>query len=187
MNFNDNNPTSGDSVPSGQDQKSCSCGPCNRKWCILLLVLTILVLVVGVLVLKYGKRFSEPYKMGMAQIRADGQVQQVFGQPIRDDSWIPSGDLGADEANLYWDLAGPKGKGKVYVKARKTAGNWDIVVIEVTPPEGKKIILQGEGSGNDAPVFVPQGAPATEKSQETAPPPDLSPNIPMPEETEPKK
>jgi hypothetical protein len=184
MNPNINNPISSGSAPSTQAEKPrCLC---KRKWFIPLFILAILVIVVGGLVLKYGKRFSEPYKMGMAQIRADLQVQQAFGQPLRDDSWMPGGEVGENEANLYWDLAGPNGKGKAYVKARNTAGKWEIVIIEVTPPEGKKIVLQGAGGGNDAPVFNPQGAGGAKK-EETAPMPDLNPTIPAPEETEPKK
>ena len=187
MNANNTNQTPNGSVAPAQKQEPCSWCSRHRKLSITLIILAILVLVVGALVLKYGKRFSDPYKMGMAQIRADPQVQQAFGQPIRDDSWMPGGELGTDQANLYWDLAGPSGKGKVYVKARKTAGKWEIVIIEVTPPDGKKIILHAEGIGNDAPPFAPPGAAAPEKPQESAPPPDLNPNIPMPEETEPKK
>ena len=187
MNSNNNNPIPNDSASSVEGQEPrCQC-LCKRKWFIPLLIVAILIVIIVVLVLKYGKRFSEPYKMGLAQIRADQQVQQALGQGVRDDSWIPGGTVGEDEANLYWDLAGPSGKGKAYVKARKAAGKWEIVVIEVTPADGNKIILSGEGGGNDAPVFMPQGAAAPEKSQETAPSFDLNPTIPMPEETEPKK
>lgn len=131
--------------------------------------------------------------MGMAQIRADEQVQKAFGQPIKDDSWIPSGELAENEANLHWDLAGPNGKGKAYVKARKTGDKWEIVLIEVTPPEGKKIVLQGEGGGNDAPVFNPQGATTPSKEAAPAKGPDIAPpadpnlNITMPDDSSEQK
>jgi hypothetical protein len=184
-----NNLNANQCCSSGDGQKPETQCSGTRKWKILLLIVAVLVLVAGVLVLKYGKRFSDPYKMGMMQIRADEQVQKAFGQPISDDSWIPSGELTDNEANLHWDLAGPNGKGKAYVRARKSKDKWEIVLIEVTPPEGKKIILQGSGGDNDAPVF-PQGgaAPAPgantpAKTPEIAPPTDPNLNITLPDVT----
>jgi hypothetical protein len=197
MNSNNNpNPNqcaSAQCACAGQDQNAECQSSRSRKWKIVLLIFAIMILVGGTLVLKYGKRFSEPYKMGMVQIRANEQVQKAFGQPISDDSWIPSGELTVDEANLRWDLTGPNGKGKAYVKARKTGEKWEIVRIEVTPPEGKVIVLQGEGTGNDAPGFNPQGAAPTNtstpaKTIEVAPPSDPNLNITLPDEaTEQKK
>ncbi len=178
---------------NAQEQKPRDWWSRNWKWCIPLLVLVILILWGGAAVMKFiGKRYVEPYKMTMAKIQANQQVQEALGLPIRDDSWTPSGELNVEDnrgsADLRWDLAGPKGKGKAYVKARMISGQWEIVMIEVTLPDGNKLVLRDEGGANEAPPFAPPGAATPEKSPETAPLPDLTPNIPpLPEETEPKK
>ena len=139
-----------------------------------------------------GLRSKEPYKLGLQKIQADPQSQQAFGQPIKDNSWLPAGEIteasGRGNAELRWDLVGPKGKGKAYVKARLMEGKWEIVIIEVNLPDGKKILLHEEGpDGSEAPAFSPGGTAEPEKPQETAPALDLNPSIPMPEETGPKK
>ncbi|MGW8257865.1 MAG: cytochrome c oxidase assembly factor Coa1 family protein [Thermoguttaceae bacterium] len=179
MDTNNNNPNASD-VNSPKAQGACCSCPFGRKWFVALLVLVLLVAVVGGLVLKYGKRFSDPYKMGMARIAADKQVQASFGQPVSDVCWMPGGEVGTEEANLYWDLAGPKGKGKANVKARLMNGKWEIVMVEVTLPEGEKIVLPDKGGANDAPLFDQPKKSDSEKSQNKSSQPEPDLNISLP-------
>lgn len=134
-----------------------------------------------------GLRHQEPYVVAMEKIQANPQAQEAFGQPISDNSWMPAIMPDGNNIDIRWDLVGPKGKGKAYVKSRLSGNKWDIVVIEVILPDGTKLVLHDEGGGNDAPKFQPQGAAEDEKKPDAAPPPDLTPNIPSIEESEPKK
>ena len=197
MSYNYSDPTAIEANFPGQEPKPRGWWSRNWKWFVPATLLGLVLMCSGcVAAILFGivglLRSSPPYVTTMEKIQADPQVKEAFGEPIRDVSWIPAGELNTQNdtgtAELRWDLAGPKGKGKVYVKARMTNGKWDIVMIEVIPPEGKKIVLHDEGpGGNEAPVFNPQGKTAPEKPQETSPPPELNPTIPMPEEMEPKK
>ncbi|MGD0519061.1 MAG: cytochrome c oxidase assembly factor Coa1 family protein [Thermoguttaceae bacterium] len=141
---------------------------------------------IGVLFIS-GLRHLEPYVVTMDKIQANPEAQEAFGQPIRDDSWFPVLTPDGNNMDIRWDLAGPKGKGKAHVKARMTGNKWETVLIEIILPNDKKIQLHDEGGGNVAAPFVPSGAAEGEKKEEAAPPPNINPNIPMPDESEPKK
>jgi hypothetical protein len=167
----------------------------NWKWLVPTLFLFMIIFCCGcpggIFVGVVGiMRNSEPYLMAMEKIQANPEAQEAFGQPIRDDSWMPLGEIkqelidGSGNAELRWALAGPKGKGKAYVKARMVDGKWEIEMIEVNLPNGKKVVLRDEGGGNEAPPFPAQDNAESGKAKETAPP-DM--NITMPGEGEPKK
>jgi hypothetical protein len=135
-------------------------------------------------------RNSEPYLIAMEKIQANPEAQEALGQPIRDNSWMPIGEINQDitsgtgNTELRWNLAGPKGEGKAYVKARMADGKWEIVMIEVNLPNGKKIVLHDKGGGNDAPPFPAQDNAEPGKAKEVEPP-DM--NITTPDKGESKK
>jgi hypothetical protein len=198
MNPNDNFSTMGGAIPSQQAAKPRGWWSRNWKWFVpTTFILFVLICCGGPVGLFFGAvgimRNSDAYTMGMKQIQANPQVKEALGEDIREVSWMPAGKIeivgDGGNAELRWDLAGTKGNGKAYVKARRTNGKWEIVVIEVTPPDGKKIVMQGEGAGNDAPKFQgdanpPAGGEA--KPDDSAPPPEITPQIPMPGEGETK-
>jgi len=82
----------------------------------------------------------------------------------------------AREADIRWEIEGPKGRAKAHVAARKEGDRWDLVVLEVTLADGKKISIAQEGGSNDAPKF--ESKPAETKPEDNSPPPDI--NLPAP-------
>jgi hypothetical protein len=175
-----------------QEQKPRGWWSRNWKWFVPTVFLCLILMCSGCLagigyMIVYGLKNQEPYLVAMEKIQANQQAQEAFGQPIRDNSWIPALIPDGNNIDMRWDLVGPKGKGKAYVKSRMIGNKFEIVVIEVVLPDGKKLVLHDEGGGNEAPKFQPPGAAEGDKKAETAPPPDLTPNIPAIEESEPKK
>lgn len=138
---------------------------------------------------------SEAYKMTMQKIESNEELKEELGQPITNLLSPPPSfrmEENADGSGLMdarWEIEGPKGRGRAHVIARMRDAKWEIVTIDVTiVSNNKKIVLQDDAGGNVAPPFNPQGAAPPEKSkEESAPQPDLNPNIPMSEESEPKK
>jgi hypothetical protein len=191
MSFNYSDPTALNATIPDQAQKPRGWWSRNWKWFIPTLFLCMILLcsgcVVGIFFMIIGGlRQTEPYLPAMQQIQASKEVQEAFGQPIRDDSWMPTFSPDGNNIDERWDLVGPKGKGKAHVKARMGKNKLEIVLIEVTLPNDKRLLLHDEGpGGNDAPAFTPKGADDGEKKQEVAPPPDM--NITLPDEGEPKK
>jgi hypothetical protein len=133
---------------------------------------------------------SPPYKIAMERIETDPKIKEAFGEPIKDVSFIPSGEMNMKndqgEAKLYWDIEGPKGKGKAGVSARTNQGKWEIVMVEVTLPDGKKITFN-DFEGVSAPPFITNPASQDNSTEEKTPDEILSPSIPMPEDSEPGK
>ena len=66
------------------------------------------------------KRNIEPYLKTMERIQANPQIQEAFGQPIRDDSWMPGGNV---RDSIILGFGRPKGKGKVFIKTRLQMAN----------------------------------------------------------------
>jgi hypothetical protein len=191
MSFNYSDPTAMNANFPGPEQKPRGWWSRNWKWFVPTLFLCMIIMCSGCVVgIFFGIaglfRNAEPYLPAMEKIQANQEVQEAFGQPVRDNSWIPTWSPDRDNIDVRWDLVGPKGKGKAYVKARLGKGKMEIVVIEVTLPTGKRVVIHDEGpDGNDAPVFKPQGAAESDKKQDGAPP-DINPTIPNVEEDHPK-
>jgi hypothetical protein len=190
MSFNYSDPRAMDATIPGPEQKPRGWWSRNWKWFVPTIFLCLLLMCGGCLtgiaaLFISGLRHLEPYTVTMEAIQSDKEAREAFGQPIRDDSWFPVLTPDGNNLDIRWDLSGPKGKGKAYVKARMTGNNkWDIVLIEVNLPNGKKIPLHVQDGGNDAPVFNPQGAAGGEKKPESTDMPDLNPKIPTPDESE---
>jgi hypothetical protein len=192
MSSNYSDPTALNATFPGPEQKPRGWWSRNWKWFVPTVFLCLILMcggcLTGIAVLFIsGLRHLEPYVVTMEKIQANPEAQEALGQPIRDDSWFPVLSPDGNNMDIRWDLSGPKGKGKAHVKARMTGNKWEIVLIEVILPNDKKILLHDEGGGNVAPPFKAQGAAEGEKKPEAAPSPDLTPNIPMPEEGGPKK
>jgi len=123
---------------------------------------------------------SGPYETAMQKIQADPTLKQELGEPIKDVSWIPAGRLEFEndrgEADLRFDIAGPKNQAKAHMQARCTNAKWELTVLEVTLSSGKTIQLLTNG-GNDAPPFKPT-KPANAKPETKGPAPELNFSIP---------
>ncbi len=123
---------------------------------------------------------SGPYETAMQKILADPTLKQELGEPIEEVSWIPAGRLEFEndrgEADLRFDLSGPKGQAKAHMQARCTNAKWELTVLEVTLASGKTIQLLTD-DGNDAPAFKAT-KPAGGKPEAKGPAPELNFSIP---------
>jgi hypothetical protein len=103
-------------------------------------------LVAVVLTLLFGAvRSSTPFRHALARAQADPIVRGSLGSPIRD-GLFPSGAFrsGGDggRARLAIPLQGSRGRGTLYVVARRTQGRWHYTTLVVRlEPSGDRIDL----------------------------------------------
>jgi hypothetical protein len=104
----------------------------NWKWFVPTGCLGFVLLVAGfvaflVMVIFGAMKSSDVYKDALAKTRANQEVIDALGSPIKDGMFL-SGNTKVDgasgEANLAIPISGPKGKGTIYVAASKSAGQW---------------------------------------------------------------
>jgi len=105
---------------------------------------------------------SEPYRLAWQQVRQHPRVIEKLGEPIEEASF-PTGEIhienGGGEANLFFQIRGPKGEAQVQSQCRRVRGNWGGTVT-VTFEEDKERLQLQLGSGralSDAPLFNPGG------------------------------
>jgi hypothetical protein len=115
----------------------------QHKWTRWALVLHAALLVLSVCLLVAivaGIKSSEAYKLGVAKVEASPEASQFLGKPIS--AGIPMGSFSASgstgTAELSFSVDGPKGKGTVYLEARKKLGLWQI----------EEAVLEEQGTGN---------------------------------------
>ena len=120
----------------------------NWKWFVPVGCLGALVLFAGFIVLimclVFGMmKSSDAYKDAVARARAHPSVQKTIGTPIEEGMFITgninvSGPSG--QANLSIPISGPNGKGRIYVVAAKSAGQWTFSTLVVEIKETKQRI-----------------------------------------------
>jgi hypothetical protein len=185
-------PQCGYESPSPQQPPCCCCA--HKKSLIALLVMVILAAGGVWLVMQQlggSERGTEPYRVAMEKIRANTEIRDKLGVPITD-AWRAGGTI-EDQRPLLFDIAGPKGKAKVELRARCMQGKWELNILEVkVDGSHKKLnLLQDEGGappftpsqgpGGDAPAF--QAAPAAKTPEATAASEDTAGpqiNLPLP-------
>jgi hypothetical protein len=91
---------------------------------------------------------SEAYQMAVAQLNANTEVVGALGTPIS--TGFPSGSIQTSgptgSALLQFSVEGPKGRGTVYLQARKDLGTWRIIRMEVQVEGRPARIILGEGN-----------------------------------------
>src|SRR5688572_29757281 len=104
----------------------------NWKWFVPAGCLTILVLFAAFgAVIFFGisgvMRSSDAYQIAVAKAKAEPRVIAALGTPIKEGMFM-SGNTnvsgGSGHADLAIPLSGPKGTGKLYAVATKSAGTW---------------------------------------------------------------
>jgi len=89
-----------------------------------------------VLLVFSAMKSSEVYKEALARAKADSSVIEALGVPIRE-GFLMSGNTNVNgasgESNLAIPISGPKGRGTIYVSAKKLLGQWNYsgLVVEV--------------------------------------------------------
>jgi hypothetical protein len=142
----------------------------NWKWLLATLFVGGLVLMVGFFALIMGAiRSSDVAQASVATAQSNRQVVQQLGSPI-EEGWLLSGSVNVSnasgDADLSVPISGPKGKGTVYVTARKSAGRWHYSVMQVAI-EGSDERIDLLAAGAAAP---PQNSMASPRQPQAAQP-----------------
>jgi len=119
---------------------------------LLVLVLFAALLVVGFFSL-FGR--SDACALAMEQARANDQVKERLGEPLEKGLFVMgniqiSGSSG--DAELSIPISGPKGKGTLYIVAKKSMGLWKAQALQLAGEnESYRIdLLKAEGQANPA-------------------------------------
>ena len=112
-------------------------------------VMLLFVIFVGsILVIVFGAmKSTDVYKDALSQARGNSAVIEALGTPIKD-GFLVSGNTNVNgasgEANLAIPISGPKGKGTIYVSAKKSLGQWRYsgLVVEVGQTHERIDLLQ---------------------------------------------
>jgi hypothetical protein len=159
----------------------------GRHWNGLLLVafLGLTGFFVGIFALIMGgMRNSDVAKEAVARAQANRSVAEQLGARI-DEGWLMSGSInvnagGSGDADLAVPISGAKGKGTVYVTARKVGGTWNYSqMVAAIEGSGDKIDLLSASSATQpvAPAPAPSSAGETgavASAMETQPTPPAS-------------
>lgn len=130
------------------------------KWAVPVLCTVLLTLFAGFVLLLFSAVYgmiksSGPYTEALQRAQANPAAVAALGTPLRD-GWFTQGNVRVDgasgEANLQIPVSGPKGKGKLFVEASKSAGQWsfETLVLQVDA-DGERIDLQGGQAAAPAP------------------------------------
>ena len=92
------------------------------------MVVSIFAIVVGSI------QSSDVYKLALLKAQSDVRVTESIGEPVRA-GWLISGKISVSgdsgNADFSIPISGEKGSGKIYVRARKFAGNWRFENLQV--------------------------------------------------------
>jgi hypothetical protein len=123
----------------------------NWKWAVPAFV----IVSVGVLVwavfgfVTEAFRSSYAYQEALARARANPAVVEQLGTPIEPGRFV-SGSISVSgargEADLAIPVSGPKGRGTLYARASRRAGEWRFSMLLFAPESGPRIDLLKEQS-----------------------------------------
>ena len=106
----------------------------NWKWfvplgCFSMAVLFVVFVGSVLLIVFSAVKSTDVYKDALARAKAHPAVIEALGSPVTE-GFLVSGNTNVNgasgEANLSIPIAGPKGKGTIYVAARKSLGRWNL-------------------------------------------------------------
>jgi hypothetical protein len=150
----------------------------NWKW----LVPTVLIVFFVLPLALVGSIFaamknSDVAKESLLRAQKNALVVQKLGTPI-EEGWLVSGSINTSttsgDADLAVPISGPKGQGKIYVTAHKSAGAWDYQVMQIAI------------EGSDQRINLLSDAAAGAEFPPTPPgPPVQPPQVTPPVETQP--
>jgi hypothetical protein len=128
----------------------------NWKWFVPLgcfsMALLFVVFVGSVVVIVFSAvKSTDVYKNALARARSHPAVIEALGSPVTE-GFLVSGNTNVNgasgEANLAIPVSGPKGKGTIYVAAKKSLGRWEYsgLVLEIANTH-QRIDLLGSSVG----------------------------------------
>ena len=120
------------------------------KWGVTLLLASVALGTLFVIGMLSMLKDSDAYKLAQARLDADERVVALVGRPFSTGN--PSGSFqssGPDgSASLAFSIEGPKGKGQVFVEARKRLGQWQITrMVFEEDGSGRRLELAPESAG----------------------------------------
>lgn len=141
----------------------------NWKWFVPLVCLWGLAVLAAsvalILYLVFGLlKTSDAYKDALARAKANPAVVAALGTPIEAGLFV-SGSISVSgtsgDAELAIPISGPRGKGTVYVEARKSSGQWGFgkLVVEIAGT-GERINLLKHGESPPLPGTWQNKTPA---------------------------
>ena len=130
------------------------------KWAVALGCLLLVILVamfVGTIftAVEYSFQHSDAYIYAVTQARTNPLVGKKIGTPLKV-GWLATGNVNisgpSGNANLGIPIAGPRGRGTIYVVAKKSAGAWQFEMLQVEVageqqridllPQGQKVPIE---------------------------------------------
>jgi len=120
----------------------------NWKWFVPTLIFVVFVLPLAmcggaVYFVMSTLKNSDVARESMARAQSNAALTEKLGTPVQMGAWV-GGSVNVTasngRANLVIPISGPKGKGTLFVVARKTAGEWHYMVMHV--------MVQGGGTVN---------------------------------------
>lgn len=118
------------------------------KWgaigCLILLILG----AIGVAVLAFGVfaalKATDAYKEALRRAQSDPRVIAAIGTPI-EPSFVVMGNVSVDgsggQADMTFNVSGPRGKAKVHAVATRDPNGWTFSTMTATPRNGTTIDL----------------------------------------------
>jgi Cytochrome oxidase complex assembly protein 1 len=77
---------------------------------------------------------SDCYQQTLARVRTSPEIAQKIGEPLKV-GWLASGSINTSNssgnADISIPISGPKGKGTIYMVAKKSAGLWKFETLQV--------------------------------------------------------
>jgi hypothetical protein len=111
----------------------------NWKWLVPIGCLSSIIMLVGfvavIITLVFGvMKSSDVYTQGLSRAQASPAVMQALGSPIQAGFFL-SGTINVSgpsgNAEIAIPISGPKGRGTIYLVARRSAGEWSFSQLEV--------------------------------------------------------
>jgi|SRR5579864_6749758 hypothetical protein len=111
----------------------------NWKWVVPVAVVGLFVVLASfvgsiLLIVETSIQHSDFYPVALARARATPEALEKLGQPIQT-GWLASGSINisgsSGNADVSIPLRGPRGKGTLYVVAKKSAGEWKFETLQV--------------------------------------------------------
>ena len=126
----------------------------NWKWFLPTIVLTVFALPAAFIALVYGitagaMRSSDPYQFAMDRASSNPKVVDMIGEPIKPGFFITGSLLtkgSSASAELSIPIFGPKNEARVYLDAKKHAGEWNYnsLIVEFTDSSRLDLLAEEE-------------------------------------------
>ena len=120
--------------------------------CLLVIVLLGAFVAIVFTLVEVSFRKSEVYQEALARAERNSQVASLIGAPLRPGRVLQgkinvSGSSGT--AQMAIPVAGPRGKATIYLEARKAAGTWQFLTLQVQVEGQSDCLESASGSPND--------------------------------------